>query len=69
MSTVQRIAGMPVLVLDNGARIILEAIDPTTGAQVAGVDIRGVAITYEPGTVAGDVKPPDVFLAHLPTSV
>lgn len=69
MSTVQRIAGMPVLVLENGARLILEAINPTTGAQVAGVDIHTVAITYEPGSSAGAVAPPDVFLAHLPTNV
>jgi hypothetical protein len=69
MSTVQRIAGMPVLVLENGSQIVLEAIHPTTGAQVSGVDIRGVAITYEPGTAASTAPPPDVFLAHLPTSV
>lgn len=58
---------MPLIVLEAGARVVLEAIDPATGLQVAGVTINGVAITYEPGTVTGDVPPPDVFLAHLPT--
>jgi hypothetical protein len=37
-------AGIPFLSLDSGMQIVFEAIDPTTGASVAGVIVSGVAI-------------------------
>lgn len=39
------VAGMPVLVLTNGAKIQWEAIDPTTGDPVADVLVTG-ALAY-----------------------
>lgn len=57
MSTVQRIAGMPVLVLEGGAQLVLEAIHPTTGAKVTGVTVRDVAITYNPDATGGPFAP------------
>lgn len=40
-----------VVDLTNGARIVFEAIDPATGAQVGGVLVSNVAITYRPDDV------------------
>jgi hypothetical protein len=37
-------AGIPFLALDGGMSIVFEAINPTTGAPVAGVVVRAVAI-------------------------
>lgn len=67
MATVQKEAGLPLVTLASGSRIVVEAIDAATGAQVAGVVISGVAITYDPGPDMIGAEPPDVFLAHLPT--
>jgi hypothetical protein len=48
VATSQEIAGLPIVELAGGSRLVLEAISPTTGAQVSGVTISGVTITYEP---------------------
>lgn len=47
--------GMPIYDLDVGMSIVFDAIDPTTGATVAGVVVSNAAI-YGDGTttVAGD---------------
>lgn len=60
-------SALPLVELGAGDRVIVEAIDPATGLQVSGVTFSAVAITYEPNQASGDVPPPDVFLAHLPT--
>lgn len=41
------IAPMPVVVLDYNCRIVFEAVDPTTGAAVAGVKIVSPAVYGE----------------------
>lgn len=44
-------SSLPLIDLPNGAQIVLEAIDPATGAQIAGVLVSNVAITYRPADV------------------
>lgn len=44
MATRQLEAGLPATVLVGGSIVAFEAIDPTTGAGVAGVTVGGVAI-------------------------
>jgi hypothetical protein len=61
-------SSLPLVDLGTGDQVVVQAVDPVTGAVVSGVTFSVVAITYEPGTAASEAPPPDVFLAHLPTS-
>jgi hypothetical protein len=66
VATSQEEAGLPIVTLAGGSRLVLEAISPTTGAQVAGVAISGVTITYEPDTEPDKVPLPPALLAYAP---
>lgn len=52
-----RQTGMVPLELFGGARVVLEARDPTTGAELGGVDVT--SITLYAGPVGGDSGPLD----------
>lgn len=65
------LAPMPQLMdLDAGYTLRVTALDPSTGALVAGVTIGEVTIQAADlsDAAAGPTPLPDVFLAHLPTS-
>lgn len=68
MATDTLIASIPQLALDAGMSIVFEAIDPTTGAAVAGVVVSGVAIYADDLSNIGgaNVKPPTLALGFLP---
>lgn len=71
MTDFQLLASMPMVTLDNGMTLRFEAINPTTGAAVAGVTITD-AILYVLSTQeltfgsAEDVTPPQFALEPLP---
>lgn len=69
------IAPMPVVVLDYNCRIVFEAVDPTTGAAVAGVKVVSPSVygenlaTLVDDRQAGAPLPPlYVSLADQPTT-
>lgn len=52
-------ASMPEsLVLDHGYTVTLDAVDPTTGAPVAGVQITSGAVTGHQAVVPSERPPP-----------
>jgi hypothetical protein len=58
VASFQCIAPLPLITLDAGCTVTLEAIDPDTGAAVTGVIVSQVAI-YGVNDVAVDVIPTD----------
>lgn len=59
-------AGMPMLTLDAGCTVTLEAIDPLTGANVTGVTVSAVAIYGVNQTPGAKLDAPPVLLAYSP---
>lgn len=59
MATDQLMAPLPQLVLAGGMIVKLEAIDPTTGAAVAGVTVSHIAIygPQELGSTVAELRP------------
>lgn len=55
MATDQLMAPLPKLILGPGCSIIMEALDPTTGAPIAGVTVSGLSIYGD------DVGPSDTL--------
>ena len=53
MASHQLIAPLPLITLDAGCTITVEAIDPDTGANVTGVDVSQVTI-YGVNAVTGE---------------
>ena len=51
MATVQLLSGAPAIDLSAGMVLRLEAIDPATGAAVAGVTVSNVVIEGEPAAL------------------
>lgn len=61
MATDQLMAPLPQIDLQPGMKVVLEAIDPTTGLAVAGVTVSKVAV-YGTTTTTG----PDLGLGSGP---
>lgn len=59
---------MPMFELPGGSQLVFEAIDPTTGAAVAGVSVREVAV-YADDLGGGVLDVQDVVPAWTPTEV
>ena len=61
---------MPLVPLEDGMRVVFEAIDPLTGAPVAGVVIGGGILTVESDAPiqAPEFKPAPVILAYSETN-
>jgi hypothetical protein len=61
-------AGIPQLTLAGGMQIVFEAISPTTGATVAGVIVRNVAIYADDLTAlqSGGLERPRLVAGFLP---
>lgn len=58
------IASMPLLTLEGGGYVQFEAVDPTTGANVAGVTYSAATFTaVDLGT--GGVAEPDVIIPKV----
>lgn len=60
MAQSQLIAPLPLMQLDAGARVIVDAIDPSTGASVAGVVVSDVTI-YATNITGGESSGGSVF--------
>lgn len=56
MATVQRQVGFPSVDLDNGCRIVFEAIDPASGNAVSGVSIVNAALWVTDLGGSGDAE-------------
>lgn len=56
---------LPLIDLAREALIVCEAIDPVTGAQVTGVTVANVAISYQPDVTpdAAPELPPQLTFA------
>jgi hypothetical protein len=55
-----QIGPMPVLTLSNGAQVMFEAIDPTDGTPVSGVEITAAMISGIDLTVPDESESPPV---------
>lgn len=63
MAAHQLIAPLPLLTLDAGCTITVEAIDPDSGANVTGVVVSQVAIyaTVSAASLSGYVEPDNAY--------
>lgn len=59
-------SSLPLVDLGSGDRVIVEAIDPATGAQVSGVVFSHVAITYDPDAQPAEVPLPPALIGYHP---
>lgn len=66
-----QVASMPLLVLEGGAYVQFEAVDPVTGVNVAGVAAQDGTFTAidltDTGDTAGDVVVPKVSPSYFAT--
>lgn len=66
MASSQLIAPLPLVTLENGMTVTFEAIDPDTGAAVAGVQVSTAVVYVSTATPEEPLAEPAVLLAYAP---